>query len=76
MQGLAQFVEDVVRDVGDVVYRTLANRLQTFRQPIGRRCDLHAAHDPRRVTRTQIGIANFDRCEIARFTFWVFDFGL
>src|SRR6185437_4761158 len=68
VQGLAQLVQHVVGNVGDVVDGTLTDGFETFNEPIGRWTNLHASHETRRIAWTQIRILNLYRSEIRRAT--------
>src|SRR5690349_6845159 len=83
MQRLTKFMKHEIGDVSDVVDRPLADGFEFLHQPIRRRSNLDSAHDARRISRTQIGIANFNRTELAGLVarvfdleLWTLDFGL
>src|SRR6185369_7095887 len=60
VQRLAQLVKHVVRYVCDVVDRPLANCFESFGKPLRGWTNLHAAHETRGVTRTQIRIVDLN----------------
>jgi hypothetical protein len=54
VERLAHLVHHEVGDVGDVVDGALADGLKPLHEPLGRRRDLHAAHDARGVARAEV----------------------
>src|SRR6185369_9145021 len=69
VQRLAQLVKYIVRDIGDVVDRPLANCFESFGEPVRGWTNLHAAHEARGVTRTQIRIVDLNRSQARGFSF-------
>ena len=59
MHRLAKLVHYIIRNIGDIIDRTFADRLKPLNQPIGRRPDLHIFDDACREAMTEIRI--FDR---------------
>src|SRR5207244_11122980 len=76
MQRLPQFVKHIIRYIGDVLDRSLADRFELFHQPLRRGRDLHAANNPRGITRAEVGVANLYGGQVRCFVSCIGDFGL
>ena len=68
-------MHDVIRNIGDVVDRSLPDGFDFLYQPWRRRTDFHAPNDSRRVSRTEIRIQNVDRRKLAGLTLYVLNVG-
>ena len=60
VRGMSEFVDRVVGGVGGVVDGARTQQFQPLHDVLGRRTDLHAANDARRVPRTAFGVVDDD----------------
>src|SRR6185369_1553104 len=69
VQRLAEFVQNVVGDVGNIIDGPLTDCFETPGQPLRRWANLDASHESRGITRTEIGIFDLDGSQARRSPF-------